>query len=150
MTPPLPPGAAALPPPSTEDVAFTYVASFLNAAANTVTAFDLAIEADADFYAVTMTGIAGVGNPPSDLVVTGFVPALVRIKSSASGADWSDQPVAWTSYFGRGDQKDFYPFLFRPPRRMPRNSNVRVELTNLDTVNAIRARIAFHGFKRYA
>jgi hypothetical protein len=148
MTGPLTPGAG-LPPPPTEDVPFTYVAEFLNAAPNTVTAFDIAIEADSDFYVEAITGIASVGNPPSDTSATPFVPALVRFKSSASGSDWSDRAVPWTSYFGRGDAKDFYPFAYRKPRKLPRNSNVRVEITNLDTTNAIRARIALHGYKRY-
>lgn len=149
MTPPLPPGAG-LPAPPADDVPYTYGAEFLNAAAGVVSVFDIAIEADSDFYVEVLTGIAGVGAPPTDLAVAAFIPALIRFKSSASGSDWSDRPVPWTSYFGRGDQKDFYPFAYRRPRKLARNSNIRVELTNLDPANAIRARVSLHGFKRYS
>jgi hypothetical protein len=145
-----PPGAAApLPPPVSDDEPYSYEAEFLNLAALATVPVDVPIEADSDFYCTMMTAIAGVGNPPTDLAVTAFVPALVTLKSSASGADWSNLPVPWTSYFGRGDQKDFYPFRWQPYKRIQRNSNFRVILANLDNVNQIRARITFHGFKRY-
>ena len=92
-----------------------------------------------------MTAIGG----PSDLAVTGFIPVLVQIKRSGSGADLADRPVPFTSYFGRGDQKDFYPFAWQPYVLFLRNANIRVNLQNLDPANAWQIRIAFHGYKHY-
>jgi hypothetical protein len=91
-----------------------------------------------------MTGVAGT----SDTAATDYVPVLIQLSDSSSGATLSDRPVPFSSYFGRGGGKDFYPFRFTPPRKFSRNGNIRVQAQNLDAANAFRIRIAIHGFNR--
>jgi hypothetical protein len=124
--------------------AYSYTAEFLPLAAGATAVTDVGIQADADFYCVSMTAVAG----QSDTTPTDYVPVLIQITDSASGATLSDRPIPFSSYFGRGGGKDFYPFRFTPARRFARNGNIRVQAQNLDTTNAYRIRIVFHGYKR--
>jgi hypothetical protein len=130
--------------PGPKDEPYTYTAEFLPLAAGATAVVDIGILAGADFYAVSMTAVAGT----SDTAATDYVPVLIQLSDSSSGATLSDRPVPFSSYFGRGGGKDFYPFMFRPPRKFSRNGNIRVQAQNLDGANSFRVRIAIHGFNR--
>lgn len=104
-------------------------------------AVNVAIDNDSDFLVTQLNMIA---TDTTQLTVLGFLPALIQIQYTGSGATFFQSPDHIMNVAGDGQLPGIFPWPFL----VPGGASLQVTLTSLDTVNRV-VRIGLPGIKVY-
>lgn len=99
------------------------------------------IGADADYVAAAIMRRAPTEANP----LAADQPFTFRLQDGSSSRDFSN----WHVHSDLGMGNGWFPFYFTKPRIFARNSEVKIEVTNLQVAVAIRAYVGFLGYKVY-
>ena len=81
----------------------------------------------------------------TNLVFLSNRPLLADIGEGGSGRHLSNTPIHVNNWFGTAEEPKYWDV----PRLLAPNTNMNVQMQNLDAANARNVRVAFHGFKIY-
>ena len=102
-------------------------------------------EAESDFYILKISGFADIAAAAQNYD-TRVVPLItLEITDSGSNRNLVDAGTAWSNIVGWGE----IPYILPLPRKMRGNSNLRINATSFDAVNAYNLRLSFSGIKDY-
>lgn len=124
---------------------YSYQAVFLGTsvlAAGASVSVNVAIDNDSDFL---VTGINMTATDTTQLIVLPFLPALIQLQYTGSGATFFQVPDHVMNVVGDGALPGTTPWPFV----IPGGASLQVTLTNLDAVNARVVRLSFPGMKIY-
>jgi hypothetical protein len=140
-------GGPAIAVPPAEPVVrefYAYSVEFLTLAAGATQNENLQTESDSAFVVDRVAGAVGT----SLTAFTAAPPFLVQIQDTGAGATWFDKPVHFLTLFRHGSNREF-DFILpeRAKRRLAPNTTQRIQVQNLDGVNAYYVRLTFYGWK---
>jgi len=136
---------------SIEKYAFSYNAVFWttgaanNIAAGGVATTNVQIDAGAPFLIVTQSYDAntlGAARAPATLTVPN---ALVLLTDTGSSRQLMDVATPVANIFGTGQ----FPYILPVPKLMAANSQLQVQVTNVDVAAGFNLRLSFNGYKLY-
>lgn len=106
----------------------------------------IAIQNDSDFLVLSISIVEAT--TAAGTAEQTYIPVLLRIFDSASGAAWFDSPVHAQNIAGRLGVQGTGPHFLAVPRLVAAGAQVTVEATNLEAT-ARRLWLSFHGTKIY-
>lgn len=121
------------------NVAFTGIAPAAQQTAN------VAIEADANFILVKLSGFADIAEG-AQTYNTRVVPLVtLQITDTGSGRNLLNGETAWSNIVGWGE----IPYILPIRRKFKANSTIRVQATNFDAAATYNLRLSFSGIKDF-
>lgn len=112
--------------------------------------FNIRIQEDADFEIRKLTITHNLAALPAGSSSI----ATIRFADETYGYAFMDRPIPVESLgaavFSDASRSGMYAFRLRVPKLMRHASVLSVTIRNLDTVNALRIRVTFHGAKLYS
>ena len=125
---------------------YVYNVFFDNIAPAAQATQNVAIEADANFILVKLSGIAIVGAVTTTTYNTRTVPNVnLQITDTGSGRNLLNGDTPWSNIVGWGE----IPYILPIRRKFKANSTIRVQATNIDTVDTYDLRLSFSGIKDF-
>lgn len=124
---------------------YVYNAIFLALANGTQRAVSIAIEADANFVLMKLSGFASIANA-AQTYNTRVVPLVdLQITDTGSGRNLLNGDTAWSNIVGWGE----IPYILPLRRKFKANSAIRVSATNFDAAVTYDLRLSFSGYKDF-
>ena len=121
------------------NVLFTAIAPGAQQTAN------VAIEADANFILVKLSGFADIA-AAAQTYNTRVVPLItLQITDTGSGRNLLNGATAWSNIVGWGE----IPYILPIRRKFKANSTIRVQAINFDAAVTYNARLSFSGIKDF-
>jgi hypothetical protein len=105
---------------------------------------NIQIDAQSDFFWQKGMFFANVGGV-STTEATQWVPNIQVLLIGATQNQLSVVPVPISAMFGSAK----LPFILTAARRFPANSNIQIQVTNLDPGNVFAMSLVFFGLKKY-
>lgn len=106
---------------------------------------NVAIEADANFILVKLSGFADIA-AAAQTYNTRVVPLVtLQITDTGSGRNLLNGDTAWSNIVGWGE----IPYILPIRRKFKANSTIRVQATNFDAAATYNLRLSFSGIKDF-
>lgn len=106
---------------------------------------NVAIEADANFILVKLSGFADIAEA-AQTYDTRVVPLVtLQITDTGSGRNLLNGDTAWSNIVGWGE----IPYILPIRRKFKANSTIRVQATNFDAAVTYGLRLSFSGIKDF-
>ncbi len=122
---------------------FTYSTGRVAVAQGVSVVTNISIQADADFEILKLTGYADIAGG-AETYNTRVIPnALILITDTGSGRQLMNLAVPFFTLFGSGES----PFILPTPRLISARSNLQIQFTSFEAVNANNICIDFVGNK---
>lgn len=124
---------------------YVYNVEFLALAPAGIATANVAVEADANFILVKLSGFTSVADAGQNYD-TRVVPLVtLQITDTGSGRNLLNGATAWSNIVGWGE----IPYILPVARKWKANSTIRVQATNFDTALTYDLRLSFSGIKDF-
>jgi hypothetical protein len=124
---------------------YVYNVEFLALAALGQAVANVAVEADANFILVKLTGFADIA-AGIQTYNTRVVPLVsLQITDTGSGRNLLNGNTAWSNIVGWGE----IPYILPIRRKFKANSTIRVQATSFDPATIYNLRLSFSGIKDF-
>lgn len=124
---------------------YVYNALFTALAPAAVATANIAIEADANFVLVKLSGFADIA-AAAQTYDTRVVPLVsLQITDTGSGRNLLNGATAWSNIVGWGE----IPYILPIRRKFKANSTIRIQATNFDVAATYNLRLSFSGIKDF-
>jgi len=106
---------------------------------------NVAIEADANFVLMKLSGFADIA-AAGQTYNTRVVPLVtLQITDTGSGRNLLNGNTAWSNIVGWGE----IPYILPLKRKFKANSTIRVQVISFDPANIYNLRLSFSGYKDF-
>jgi len=124
---------------------YVYNVEFLLLASGAQATANVAIEADANFILVKLSGFASIADA-AQTYQNRVVPLVtLQITDTGSGRNLLNGNTAWSNIVGWGE----IPYILPIRRKFKANSTIRVQAINFDTAATYDLRLSFSGIKDF-
>lgn len=124
---------------------YVYNVQFLALAPTNQATQNVAVEADANFVLVKLSGFADIA-AAAQTYNTRVVPLVtLQITDTGSGRNLFNGNTAWSNVVGWGE----IPYILPIRRKWKANSTIRVQVTNFDAAATYNLRLSFSGIKDF-
>jgi hypothetical protein len=124
---------------------YVYNVNFAALAPAGIATANVAVEADANFILVKLSGFADIA-AAAQTYNTRVVPLVtLQITDTGSGRQLFNGDTAWSNVVGWGE----IPYILPVARKWKANSTIRVQATNFDVAATYNLRLSFSGIKDF-
>lgn len=124
---------------------YVYNVAFAALAPAAIATANVAVEADANFILVKLSGFADIA-AAAQTYNTRVVPLVnLQITDTGSGRNLLNGPTAWSNIVGWGE----IPYILPIRRKWKANSTIRIQATNFDAAATYNLSLSFSGIKDF-
>lgn len=124
---------------------YVYNVEFLALAALGQATANVAVEADANFILVKLSGFADIAAAPQTYNARVVPLVSLQITDTGSGRNLLNGNTAWSNIVGWGE----IPYILPIRRKWKANSTIRVQVTSFDPASIYNLRLSFSGIKDF-